>query len=155
MWRLVPVLLLVSCAAQQSDVSVGEAGGREGSRIVGTIDLPLMPAPRPDAGQPAAKEFQGRDTRGRVDESGTWSIRSAVTHARLRCATYETGIQLGQGDADCSDVSWLSTLQLGTRQTHCNGAARIHAGGGELPVTKDAFRAANCVRVATRCSGAC
>ena len=155
MWRLLPAVLLVPCAAQAPGNSVGGARSSDGSRIIGTIDLPLTPTSRPGAKQPAAKEFQGRDTQGHVDESDAWSIRKAVAHTRLRCATYETGIQLGQRNADCSEARWLSALQLGTRQTHCNGATLIHAGGGELRLTKDTFQASNCVRVVTRCSGAC
>jgi hypothetical protein len=155
MWRLLPALLLVSCAAQQPGEDASEGRSSETSRIVGTLDLPLTPAPAPGARQPVTKEFQGRDTRGRVNESGAWSIRTAVTHTRLRCATYETGIQLGRGNADCSTVRWLSPLQLGTRQTQCNSATLIHTGGGELALPKDTFDVSNCVRVVTRCNGAC
>jgi len=153
MWRLLPALLLVSCAAQEPNDNVAEARSPDGSRIVGTLDLPLTPTP--GVRQPATKELQGRDARGQVSESGTWSIRTAVTHTRLRCATYETGIRLGQGNADCSSVRWLSPVQFGTRQTHCNSAALIHTGGGEIPMTKDTFDLSNCVRVVTRCNGAC
>lgn len=155
MWRLLPALLLVSCAAQEPADSVADAPGSDGSRIVGSVDLPLTLAPTAGARQPATKEFQGRDIRGRISESGTWSIRTVVTHTRLRCATYETGIQLGQGNPDCSNVRWLSAVQFGTRQMQCNSATLVHAGGGELPVTKDTFAASNCVRVVTRCNGAC
>jgi hypothetical protein len=155
MWRLLPVLLLASCAAQEPNDRVGEAPSPDGSRIVATLDLPLTPITSAGAGQPATRAFQGRDVQGEVSASGTWSIRAAVTHTRLRCATYETGIQLGQGNADCSNVRWLTEVQLGTRQTHCNSATRIHAGGGELPLAKDMFGLANCVRVVTRCTGPC
>jgi len=155
MWRLLPALLLLSCAVQQADDIGAEARSSDSSRVVGILDLRLTPAPTHEAGQPATKEFQGRDTRGRVNESGTWNIRTAVTHTRLRCATYETGIQMGQGNADCTDVRWLSRVQLGTRQTHCNSATLIHAGGGELAVPKDVFDASDCVRVVTQCSGPC
>ena len=155
MWRLLPALLLASCAAQQPGDTVSEGRVSETSRIVGILDLPLTPAPAPGTSQPATKEFQGRDTRGWIRESGTWSISTAVTHTRLRCATYETGIQLGQGNEGCSDVRWLSPVRLATRQTHCNSATLIHTGGGEIPVTKDTFDVSNCVRVVTRCDGAC
>ena len=153
MWRLLPALLLVSCAAQEPDDSASEAWSADSPRIVGTLDLPLTLAP--GVRQPSTKEFQRSDTEGRVSESGTWSIRAAVAHTRLRCATYETGIQLGQGNADCSDVRWLSTVQFGTRQTHCNSATLIHTGGGEIAAPKDVFEASNCVRVVTQCNGAC
>jgi hypothetical protein len=156
MWRLLPALVLVSCAAQEPEDSVvAEGRNSNSSRIVGTLDLPLTPASTSGARQPATKEFQGRSTRGRISESGTWSISTTVTHTRLRCATYETGIQLGQGNADCSNVRWLSAVQFGTRQTHCNSATLIHTGGDELAGMKDTFEASNCVRVVTRCNGAC
>ena len=155
MWRLLPFLLLVSCAAQAPIDRLGDAASPVGSRTVATLDLPLTPVTTAGARQPATKAFQGRDVEGEVGASGAWSIRAAVTHTRLRCATYETGIQLGQGNADCSNVRWLTDLQLGTRQTHCNSATRIHAGGGELPLAKDRFDLSNCVRVVTRCTGPC
>jgi len=154
MWRMLPAaLLLMSCAAQQPGETVSEGRRAETSNVVATLDLPLTLTP--GAPQPATKEFQGRDTRGWIRESGAWSITTAVTHTRLRCATYETGIQLGQGNADCSSVRWLSPVQFGTRQTHCNSAALIHTGGGELATTRDTFEASNCVRVVTRCQGSC
>lgn len=155
MWRSLPVLLLMSCAAQEPAEPITETQRSDGSRIVGTFDLPLSPEVTPSAGQLATKQFQQRDTWGRVSESGSWSIRTTVTHTRLRCATYETGIHLGQGNADCSNVRWLTDVQLGTRQTHCNSATLIHAGGGELAITRDTFEASNCVRVVTRCHGPC
>lgn len=155
MWRWLPVLLLVSCAAQEPNDRVGVAPVPDGSRIVGTVDLPLTPELAAGPRQPATKAFQGRDVQGRVSESGTWTLRTAVTHTRLRCATYETGIQLGHGTAGCSDVRWLTNVQFGTRETHCNSATRIHAGGGELPLAKDSFDLSNCVRVVTRCNGPC
>lgn len=155
MWRLLPALLLASCATQQPDDNVVESRSADSSRIVQTLDLPLTLLQTPGTRQPAAKAFQRGDTRGQVSESGAWNIRTAVTHTRLRCATYETGIQLGQGNADCSDVRWLSAAQFGTRQTHCNSATLIHTGGGELGATKATFEASNCVRVVTRCNGPC
>ena len=156
MWKLLPLLLLVSCAAPVPNDSVSKAPRSDGSRIVGTLDVPLLPAPTTGAPrQPATKEFQAGETRGQVDDSGAWSIRTAVTHTRLRCATYETGIQLGRGNADCSNVRWMSPVQFGTRRTQCNAATLIHVGGGEFTITSDTFEASNCVRVVTQCSGPC
>ena len=155
MWRLLVALLLVSCTAQERHDGVAEGRGSDSSRIVNTLDLPLSLVPTLAARQPATKEFQRRDTQGQVSESGTWSIRTAVAHTRLRCATYETGIQLGRGNADCSSAQWLSAVQFGTRQTHCNSVTLIHTGGGELAVMKDTFGESNCVRVVTRCNGPC
>lgn len=155
MWKLLPLLLLVSCAAQEPNDSVSQAPRPDSSRIVSTLDLPLLPAPATGAQQPATKDFQTGETRGRVDDSGAWNLRTSVTHRRLRCATYETGIQLGRGNADCSNVRWTSPVQFGTRRTQCNAATLIHAGGGELAITSDTFEASNCVRVVTQCSGPC
>ncbi|MBK1716961.1 hypothetical protein [Thiocystis violacea] len=155
MWKLLPVLLLASCAARESNDSVSQAPRSDSSRIVSTLDVPLLPAPSTGARQPATKAFQAGETRGRVDDSGAWSLRAAVTHTRLRCATYETGIQLGRGNADCSNVRWVSPVQFGTRQTQCNKATLIHAGGGDLAITNDTFEASNCVRVVTQCDGPC
>lgn len=156
MWRLLPALLLVSCTTQQSqEIASDTQSPDDSSRIVGTLDLPLSPTGHSGTGQPAPRAFRGRDIQGQVYESGAWTIRTAVTHTRLRCATYETGIQLGKGNPDCSVVQWLSDAQFGTREMHCNSATRIHTGGGELDAPIDTLEAANCVRVVTRCFGPC
>ena len=155
MWRLLPALLLVSCATQGPNDSTTEGQSPDGSRIVRTLDVPLNAVPADGAGQPVTREFQGRDVSGRIDESGTWTIRTKVVHSRLRCATYETGIQLGRGNAGCADAEWSGPVQFGTRQTQCNSAAVIHTGGDELALPQDAIEGSNCVRVLTRCTGAC
>jgi hypothetical protein len=155
MWRLLPLLLLASCAAQQPDERLGDGQSPDSGRIVGTRDLPLRSAMPSGAGQSAEKAFQQGSTRGRIAESGTWRISTDVAHTRLRCATYETGIRIGQGDADCAAVRWLTDVQFGTRQVQCNSATRIHSGGGDLGITRGTFDAANCVRVVTRCTGPC
>ena len=95
------------------------------------------------------------DTRGEIRTTGAWSISNTVVHTRLRCATYETGIQLGKGDPACSQVQWLTNVQYGTRQTHCNSATLVHTGGGEFSGMAGVIEAATCVRVVTRCMGTC
>jgi len=48
-----------------------------------------------------------------------------------------------------------TNVEFGTRQPQCNNATAIHAGGGELAGMRDIFGASTCVRVVTRCEGAC
>ncbi len=154
MWRLLPLILLASCAVDEPRETASESRPA-GYRIVNIVDVPLNPNPRSGADNGPTKGFQLRDTRGWIRESGAWNIRTAVTHRRLRCATYETGIQLGAGTGACADVRWLTNVDFGTRQTQCNSATVVHAGGGELAAMPDVFGASTCVRVVTRCEGAC
>lgn len=153
MWKLIPMVMLAGCAATGSDPADTEAGGTGGGRTAAQMDLPLVRAST--AGQPAEKAAQRQDTRVRISATGAWDLTTKVRHNRLRCATYQTGIQLGQGSPGCSDVRWLTPVQLGTRQTHCNSAARIHRGGGRIDLADAEIAAASCVRIVTRCDGPC
>jgi len=154
MWKLLPLILLASCAVDEPREPASQSR-QAGYRIVNIVDVPLNPASRPGGEQVPTKDFERGDTLGWIRKTGAWNIRAAVTHPRLRCATYETGIQLGAGNRACSEVRWLTNVEFGTKQTQCNNATAIHAGGGELAGMRDIFGASTCVRVVTRCEGAC
>jgi hypothetical protein len=154
-WRLLPVVLLMSYATNDPGQTVTQETQPHDYRIVNIVDMPLNPSSKPTGEQPAVKEFRRGDTWGSILETGGWQISTPVTHTRLRCATFETGIQLGQGDPDCSDVRWLTNAEFGTRQIHCNSATLVHRGGGDSAAVGGAFEASSCVRVVTRCTGPC
>jgi hypothetical protein len=147
---IVPLALAVGfvagCATDNSATS-------NASTIVSMADTPLQQATPGSHG--ADWVFEAGAIRGAVEESGAWNIRAEVAHKRLRCATYETGIRLGVGDASCDKVDWLTEVQYGTRQTQCNGATVIHAGRGSFDLPRSTIAPVNCVRVVVRCSGAC
>jgi len=154
MWRLLPLILLASCAANETRGTAPE-GRLAGYRIVNIVDVPLSQASRSGVEQIPTREFQRGDTLGALRESGAWNIRAAVKHPRVRCATYETGIQLGAGERDCSGVRWMTNVEFGTRRTQCNNATAVHTGGGALTGAGSLFSSSTCVRVVTRCVGAC
>jgi hypothetical protein len=155
MWKLLPIILLASCAATDHNEAVSDKNGTGTYRIVNTLDVPLKLSSKPDTEKAVSKEFSQGETRGRIQQTGAWNISSAVVHTRLRCGTYETGIQLGKGNQACTDVEWLTDIDYGTRRTHCNSAALVHTGGGESAKMADLFETSTCVRVVTRCEGAC
>lgn len=155
MWRLLPIILLVSCAANESSETASGEDQANNYRIVNTRDIPLDLSATSGADQPLTKEFQQQDTRGWIRETGAWNISNAVVHTRLRCATYETGIQLGRGNPDCKNIEWQTDIDYGTRQTHCNSATMVHAGGGQFEDIKGILNSATCVRVVVRCTGPC
>ena len=155
MWRLLPVILLVSCAVGEHKRNATDESQSDGYRIVNILDMPLNLPSKSNSEQPLTKEFQRSDTQGWIRETGTWNISKTVTHTGLRCATYETGIQLGKGTPACSQVEWLTDIEYGTRQTHCNSATLIHSGGGEFADMNGIVEASTCVRVVIRCRGAC
>jgi hypothetical protein len=89
------------------------------------------------------------------DAGGAWHMQREVHHGRLRCGSYETGIQIGRGAPACSAVEWLTDIEYVTRLRHCNSASRVHAGQGRFPGLADSLQDVSCVRIAVRCEGAC
>jgi hypothetical protein len=146
------LILIAGCATEDASLT-GAAQSKP--RIVRQTDLPLLPAAEPAGTEGGEKAFGAGPTRGWVKASGDWSFTTQVTHSRLRCATYQAGIQLGNGDASCSRVGWLTSPVYGAKRTQCNGATLIHSGGGKIAFPKDPADPPNCVRVIVRCTGAC
>ena len=153
MWRLLPVCLLVACVATDPQRSTSSGSGASThSRVIRALELPMQPPTLLIEDEPARWTFQDFNVAGWVDENGFWHTRSEVSHGRLRCATYEVGVQLGKGLPGCSNVRWLSDVEYASRVRHCNSATRIHSGGGRFFDTS-IVEAANCVRVLVRCEG--
>ena len=148
MYRSLSIAALVLISGCATDQSANGGAAQAAPRIVKQIDLPLT-----TGGE--TKTFQSVATQGWVKGSGDWNLRTEVTHTRLRCATYESGIQIGRGNASCSKVEWLTDAEYRTSQTQCNGATRIHSGNGRIDLPRPATESANCVRVVVRCTGAC
>lgn len=147
---LVACFALAGCAA---DDALRPDSPPERARIVRQVDLPLREQRPSSDGEVASKTFQARGLEGWLTANHSWRLRAEVGHGRLRCATYEIGIQFGSGDAACSAVSWQTAPAFGSRQIQCNAATRIHSGGGELDLQPGAFEGLNCVRVLVRCAG--
>jgi hypothetical protein len=108
MWKLLPIMLLVSCVANEQRGDATNEEPSNGPRIVSTIDLVLDPSSKSGSDDSAVRKFHGIETRGSLDETGAWNLSTAVAHNRLRCATYETGIRLGKGNPACTQVEWLT-----------------------------------------------
>jgi hypothetical protein len=156
MWKLLPFcLLLVSCATNDQHSSAADDAGSEQARIVRVLELPLRSDSQSGSGGPERRTFETQGIQGWVDANGSWSIQAEVRHGRLRCGSYETGIQVGRGNPACSGVEWLTDSQFVTRVRHCNGATRIHAGSGVFSSSSQRIGEATCVRVAVRCAGSC
>jgi hypothetical protein len=158
MWRVwslcLPLCLIGACVATDPQKSIDSSDTPPAAaRIVRTTDLPLTGGSvRPD-GQLADRTFESSGISGWLDATGAWQIRSKVPHSRLRCGVYEVGMQLGRGDAGCSDVRWVTDVEYVTRERQCNSATRIHSGRGQIPIAQ--FETASCVRVVVRCEGTC
>ena len=154
MWRLLPLCLLLG-ACVTTDSTRSTSGGESTSaqpRVIRALELPLQPPALIIQGEPSRWTFHDFNVSGWVDEDGFWNIRSEISHGRLRCATYEVGVQLGKGLPGCSNVRWLSDVEFASRVRHCNSATRIHTGGGRFFDTS-LVEAANCMRVLVRCEG--
>lgn len=154
MWKLLPLCLLVSCAATDQQHASGGNQPDQG-RVVRQVRLPVESSTQTVSGQPSKKTFGRQGMQGWLDETGVWQFRTEVNHGRLRCGTYETSIQLGRGNPACTDVEWLTAVEPVARLRHCNSATRIHAGGGELSDGVNRFAETTCVRIVVRCEGTC
>jgi hypothetical protein len=155
MRRLLPLLLLAACAAQdpQPNASSEQEAGQ--GRVVRQSQFPLGEASGGGSGQLARRSFQGRGMQGWVDESGAWHLSGEVHHDRLRCATYEAGVQFATGGPGCASANWLGQVSYGTRLRHCNAASRLHSGGNSIPGMGGRFASLSCARVVIRCQGTC
>ena len=155
MRKQLPNILMVSCVVMQQAATAADEDSATASRIVNTMDLPLNPTSKNGTDQKAGRTFQGTETQGSIGEAGAWNLSTGVTHNRLRCATYETGIQLGKGNPACTKVEWLTEADFGSSRRHCNSAVMIHKGSGKLTGSNDVYQTSTCVRVVTKCTGAC
>ena len=103
MWRLLPLSLLVACAVTdpfQPTSSDGPVAAE--SRVLQVVEMPLGLAQPVMEGEPARRPFRDFNVSGWLDENGYWGVHAEVSHGRIRCATYETGVQIGRGRPACS-----------------------------------------------------
>ena len=155
MWRLFPVFFLVSCAANDANrPDSGESQPAQG-RIVRLVELPLASAAQTIAGQPSRRTFEKQGIEGWLDETGAWHIKAEVHHGRIRCGTYETGVQSGRGNPACADVEWLTGVEFVARHRQCNSATRLHRGSGRFSEAASRLESVSCVRLVVRCAGTC
>ena len=155
MWKLLPVCLLVSCAVKDQQQTAGGGDQTNQARIVRQVELPVQSYTASVSGRPARKTFQRQGIQGWLDETGAWRIEAEVHHGRLRCASYEAGIQFGGSAQACADVEWLTAVEYVTRVRQCNSASQLHAGGGEISDPENRFSQMSCMRVLVRCEGTC
>jgi hypothetical protein len=120
--------------------------------VVRQIVLPLR---APEAPQSAARVFEASGINGTLAADGTWTLRTEVTHPRLRCGIYAAGVGFGIGNADCSRVDWVAPASFGSPRRQCNGATLIHSSNGSLALSAAEVGRLNCARVDVRCTGAC
>lgn len=155
MWKLLPVCLLVACAANDPHPSASDGNQSAQERIVRQFVMPLASSTTAISGQPSRNSFHRQGMQGWLEDTGAWHIRGEIQHRRLRCATYKTGIQLGRGNRACSSPEWLTDVEYATSLRHCNQAIRLHEGGGNFHATENRLDEVNCVRVLVHCQGAC
>jgi len=101
------------------------------------------------------KKFQDGNFSGWLSTDTNWYIKGRVPHPRLLCATYELGVQLGKGAPACLNVKWIPGVHYGTRLNQCNSSDMEHVGGGEVLAFNAELYEATCVRIITKCTGAC
>ena len=161
MWKLPPVCLLlacclpVSCAVNDQQQAASDENQPAQSRVVRQFELPLVLSAQTSSGQPSRSTFQKQGIQGWLDETAAWHFSGEVHHGRLRCATYETGLQLGRGNPGCSNVEWLTDVEYVTRMRHCNNVTRLHVGDGRFSGMASRLEEVSCARVTVRCEGAC
>lgn len=156
MWKLLPVCLLVACAANDPHQTASDGNQPAQDRIVRQTVAPLASGTPAIGSEPSRSTFQRQGMRGWLDVTGAWHLRREVEHGRLRCATYQAGLQLGRGDRSCAGVEWLTEVRYLPALKHCNRATRLHEGNGRFTRSVNGgLETVNCVRVQVRCEGAC
>lgn len=125
------------------------------SGIVKSMDIRLIEKTRFNKNEPLKKLFKDLEYEGWFNSEGEWNIKGTVAHGRLRCATYELGVQLGKGSPACLNIEWFTEISYGTRKEQCNSVTMTHSGGGQSEVFKSKIQEATCVKVVTRCTGTC
>lgn len=106
-------------------------------------------------GKPERMEFNFGGITGWIRGKGGWHIEGMVQHTGLLCGTYELGMRFGVGNPGCTDVTWRSRIEYGTRMKHCNSATQHHDGGGYLPDLAKEFGRITCAERVIRCTGNC
>jgi hypothetical protein len=155
MYRLFTVMALMLVTGCTTQDSTRPKTARNPPRIIRQIDFPLRLGGEAPQAKDGAKSFRSGATRGWIKHSGGWNLTTEVSHSRLRCATYESGIRIGHGDASCTTVKWLTDTAFATMRLQCNAATVIHTGGGRIKLPRSALESANCVQVVVRCTGGC
>lgn len=90
-----------------------------------------------------------------VDEQGLASIEGPVKHTRFRCATYQLGLQLGEGKPGCTNVQWITEPVYFTSHKQCNSAVLIHSHAMKVVQFQQVFPTVSCARRLIRCTGVC
>lgn len=148
-----PVLLITATLCIL--VSTVIQAEQNASKIVKSIDIRLIEKTHFNKNEPVKKVFKDFEYEGWFNSEGDWNIQGKVTHGRLRCATYELGVQLGKGSPACLNVKWLANTYYGTRKKQCNSVAMNHSGGGEIEMLTSGLKDITCVKVVTKCTGTC
>ncbi|MGD8785401.1 MAG: hypothetical protein PVG75_13235 [Thioalkalispiraceae bacterium] len=146
---VLPLIFLLLITPVCADDAPGYPG------VVNKVDLPLVAETQFNQRDELKKSFRTREVEGWLSADTNWFIKGTVSHQRLRCATYNIGIQLGKGNPACLNVEWLTNVEYGTKKKQCNSVSMVHTGGGMMPELANLLTEATCVRVVTRCSGAC
>lgn len=119
-----------------------------------TAVVPLqLPAGTSMVKIPDSKQFRFNEFVGTLYKDGSWQLHGVINHAGLACATYETGARFGIGDAECTDVNWITRLRYVTSRKQCNNAQVEHRGGYHEPLLEYEFLQVNCVELSLKCSG--
>ncbi len=149
------ILLLNTASVYAADLSIDLSTNENISGVANNTILPLVADVQTNKAQAIKKSFQGNAVEGWLQQNGDWFIKGTVTHSRLRCATYQLGVQLGKGNPSCLNVEWISEIQYGTMQQQCNSAPVQHTGGGSMPELQNLLEQATCVQVVVKCTGTC
>lgn len=142
-------------SAQASGLQLDLNSNDSVSGVTNNTKLPLVESIQTNKAQAIKKSFQGDTVEGWLQQNGDWFIKGTVTHTRLRCATYQLGVQIGKGNPSCLNVEWISEIQYGTMQQQCNSAPVQHTGGGNMPELQNLLKQATCVQVVVKCTGTC
>ena len=106
-------------------------------------------------GRPQKLDFDFASLKGWLRDKGGFHIEGYVAHDGFFCSTYEVGMRFGVGDAQCTQVKWVTEIAYMTRKRQCNTATVGHAASDYDPALAKVFHKINCAERVVRCTGQC
>lgn len=131
MWKLLPVCLLVACAANDPHPSASDGNQRAQERIVRQFVAPLASSITafPVSHQERASSDRGCRAGWMIAVPGIFGVKFSMG---VFAAPLTRPVFSWAGWQACSSPEWLTDVDYPTSLMHCNSATRWHEGGGNL-----------------------
>jgi hypothetical protein len=135
------------CVAMSGGVAASEAN------LVKEVQSPAKEVNYAIGNSVARKAFSFSGGDAWLDAEGSFQLKIAVSHQRIRCAEYQTAIQFGTGSQRCNAVNWIGSPVMLTNKKQCNSSQLVHTGGNWLEELSKQYAGISCARIQVYCEG--